>query len=67
MNVVIGPPLAVPSSLQGAEDDAATGSGERAAGHRRARVGRAAITEQSLRATKAVQQAFDAAESSLRK
>jgi 1-acyl-sn-glycerol-3-phosphate acyltransferase len=65
VNVVIGPPVAVPLSAQKADDDEAAGSADRAAARRRGRVGRAAITEQSLRAAKAVQQAFDVAESSL--
>jgi 1-acyl-sn-glycerol-3-phosphate acyltransferase len=68
INVVIGPPVPAPEA---AGDTAATGALPTDAGGggalpRRARVGRAAVTEQSERVRVAVQQAFDAAEASLR-
>ena len=68
INVVIGPPVPAPEA---ARDTAATGALPTDAGGggalpRRTRVGRAAVTEQSERVRVAVQQAFDAAEASLR-
>jgi 1-acyl-sn-glycerol-3-phosphate acyltransferase len=62
INVVIGPAVAAP-----APSAAQAGPGENAVAPRRNRVGRAGITEQSEKVRAAIQQAFDAAEASLRR
>ncbi len=62
VNVVIGPPVPVPGPAPAKRDE----PGDTTIEPRRNRVGRAAITEQSERVKQAVQQAFDAAEASLK-
>jgi 1-acyl-sn-glycerol-3-phosphate acyltransferase len=67
VNIVIGPPVPAPTAAN-AGAEAAAGEGEEpVASRRRARIGREAITEQSVRVRAAIQQAFDAAEASLRR
>ena len=69
VNIVIGPPVPVPApTAADADAEAAAGESEEpVASRRRARIGREAITEQSVRVRAAIQQAFDAAEASLRR
>ena len=66
VNVVIGPPVAVPESssapLEGTKGPV---PGARSA-DKRARIGRGAISQQSLRVRDAVQRAFDAAEATVK-
>jgi 1-acyl-sn-glycerol-3-phosphate acyltransferase len=66
VNIVIGPPV---PALRTADGDATAAVGQSedpVVSRRRARIGREAVTEQSLRVRAAIQQAFDAAEASLR-
>jgi 1-acyl-sn-glycerol-3-phosphate acyltransferase len=67
INVVIGPPVPPPQLAPPSEGDPPDDPDDPAAERRRSRVGRAAVTEQSSRVRAAVQQAFDAAEASLRR
>jgi 1-acyl-sn-glycerol-3-phosphate acyltransferase len=65
VNIVIGPPVPARTAA-GPDAKAAAGETEDpVASRRRARIGREAITEQSVRVRAAIQQAFDAAEASL--
>jgi 1-acyl-sn-glycerol-3-phosphate acyltransferase len=65
VNVVIGPP--VPAGALAPGTSRASDDGDAVAGGKRARVSRAAITEQTLRIQMAVQKPFDEAEASLRR
>ena len=65
VNIVIGPPV-LPAPGRAAKAEVAPAL-ENGASHKRARIGRQAITEQSRRVRDAVQQAFDAAEATLKR
>jgi len=67
VDVVVGPPIAAPSPPGGHENDSSGSPDGTPAARRRGRIGRAAITEQSVRVRAGIQQAFDAAEASLRR
>jgi 1-acyl-sn-glycerol-3-phosphate acyltransferase len=67
VNIVIGPPVPAPAPVDAGADDQAGQDSDPAAERRRVRVGREAISEQSARVRAAIQQAFDAAEASLRR
>ncbi len=64
VNIVIGLPVPATNPVAADRSDKTE---DPAASPRRARIGREAITEQSLRVRAAIQQAFDAAEASLRR
>ena len=67
VNVVIGPPIPAPGPADAGRLEQTGETPDPAISRRRARVGREATTEHSLRVRAAIQQAFDAAEASLRR
>jgi hypothetical protein len=67
VNIVIGQPILALSPAHGGDVHQSGEPREQAETRRRARVGRAATTEQSARVRAAIQQAFDSAEASLRR
>lgn len=67
VNVVIGPPVPACNPADAGSLDQSGETLDPAAKRRRARVGREAITEQSMRVRAAIQRAFDAAEASFRR
>jgi 1-acyl-sn-glycerol-3-phosphate acyltransferase len=67
VNVVIGPPVPARSPADASGRDESSEPADPAISRKRARVTREATTEQSLRVRAAIQQAFDAAEASLRR
>jgi hypothetical protein len=67
VNVVIGPPIPAPGPADAGRLEQTGETPDPATSRRRARVGREATTEHSLRVRAAIQQAFDAAEARLRR